>query len=213
MGVEEITDTEVQPEHETPPSESEAGSESAPDPEKDKLRKALKEANREAAARRKRLEELEAAEEQRKQSELSELDREKQAREKVEKELASERERVSGLLIKSAFEVEASRVGIAHPEDAYLLADKASIEVDENGKVTGVADAIKALVEAGRVPMLEGRRRAPDLDGGAGGGDRQTRKDGQLTPEQLEMAKKLGLSPETYAKQLKIEPVSKELKL
>jgi phage I-like protein len=100
--------------------------------------------------------------------------------------------------IQSAFVAAAAKVGAAHPEDAYALADLTGVEI-ENGKVTGVTEAVQALVEAKRL-VLSGRPVAPELDAGAGGGERKKEK--ALTAEQLETARKMGVSPEQYAKYL-----------
>jgi hypothetical protein len=71
------------------------------------------------------------------------------------------------------------------------------VDVDEDGKVTGVAEAVKTLVDAGRVPM-SGKTPAPNLDGGAGGGDR-SKAQVKLSQDELEIARKLQITPEKYA--------------
>lgn len=101
-------------------------------------------------------------------------------------------------LIRAAFVAEAAKAGAAHPEDAFALADLATISIADDGKVVGAGEAVKALVDNGRLVMAA-RPQAPNLDGGAGGGGRPGDTQA-LTPEQLEMARKLGVKPEDYIK-------------
>jgi len=185
-----ITPTVETPETPAEPSDVEA--------ELAKVKAALKAANRESAERRKRLEDLEKADTERKTAEMTELERLKAEREAALKEAASAREQSRQMLIRSAFVAEAAKAGAAHPTDVYLLADRSAVDVDEAGNVTGVAEAIKALLDAGRIP-LSGKPQAPALDGGAGSGDRS--KGGpRLSPLEIELAGKLGLTAEQYTK-------------
>ena len=105
-------------------------------------------------------------------------------------------------MIRAEFISEASRLNVAHPEDAYALADRAGVQISDDGKVIGVNEAVKALVEGGRLP-LTGKPKAPGMDGGAGGGDRDSDKKVELTEEERKTAAKMGLKPEAYAKQKK----------
>ena len=168
------------------------------DPEKVRLRVALAKANKEAGDRRKRLKELEEAEEERKKASMSASEKLQAENEKLKKEAQEANENAKTTLIKAAFAVAAAQSGAVHPEDVFLLADKSGVEVADDGTVTGVAEAVEALVKAGRVPVSEERRVAPDLNGGAGSGDRSKIK---LTPDELEMARKMGVSPERAAAQ------------
>lgn len=102
-------------------------------------------------------------------------------------------------LIRAAFVAEAATQGAAHPEDAFALADLAGVEIGEGGQVTGVEEAVKVLVAAGRLPM-SGRPRAPGLDGGAGGGEPPGGGEPELSDEEREIARKLGLTEEQYQK-------------
>lgn len=118
-------------------------------------------------------------------------------------DLEAERDRAvmeaNDRLIKAAFVAAAAQAGAAHPEDAFALADLGGVEIGEDGQVTGVEDAVKALVEAGRLPMSD-KRRAPGLDGGAGGGQGPGKKAPELSDEEREMARKMGLTEEQYQK-------------
>lgn len=167
--------------------------------ELERMRTALKAANRESAERRKRLEELEAQEEARKTAEMTELERARAEKEAAEQRARDADARVTQTLIRSAFVAEAAKAGAVNPEDAYVLADKNGVEVADDGTVTGVAEAVKALVDAGRVP-LSGKAPAPSLDGTAGGGDRPRHNAEKLTALEIDLAQKMGLTLEQYQK-------------
>ena len=140
-------------------------------------------------------EKLDALEE----AQLSEL--EKAQRRAAEAEAARDRalQEANERLIQSAFMAAAAKAGAAYPEDVYYLADLSGVSIEENGTVTGVTEAVGALVEAGRLVMA-GKPKAPSLDSGAGSGERPEEKTLRLTEEELAMARKLGLKPEDYAK-------------
>lgn len=124
------------------------------------------------------------------------------------KQLEAERDKALSTanmrLLQAAFVAEAAQAGAMHPKDAYALAvaDGLQVSVDDKGDVVGVAEAVKALLEAGRLP-LKGKLQAPGLDGGAGGGKRAADSEPDLTTEEMETALKMGLSPEDYAKSKK----------
>lgn len=130
---------------------------------------------------------------------LSEL--EKAQKRAAEAEAAKDRalQEANDRLIKAAFIAEAAKAGAAHPEDAFALADLGAVAITDDGAVSGVAEAVKALVEGERLVMT-GRPTAPNLDGGAGGGERTGEKAVRLSQEELEMARKMGLTPEQYQK-------------
>ena len=126
----------------------------------------------------------------------SELQRAQEAREAAEKTAQAAMTNANMRLIQAEFIAAAALAGVAHPEDAFALADRAAVQMGDDGKVTGVTEQVKALVDAGRLPMQAGPR-APKLDSGAGGGDRTT---GSLkpTPEQEAYARKMGIPIEKY---------------
>ena len=161
-----------------------------------RARDALRAANNEAAQRRKKLDEYEKAEQTRKDAELSEMD-------KLNKRLAeAETARQQALttandrLIKAAFVAEAAKHGVEYPEDAFLLADKTNVAVDDSGNVIGVAETVKSLVDGKRLPLRS--RAIASLDAGAGStsnGQRST----ALNEAELAIARRLGIKPEDYA--------------
>jgi hypothetical protein len=162
---------------------------------------ALTSANGEAAKSRHKANALEAAEEARKTAALSDLEKEKKRADDAEAREKTANEKAQTTALKAAFENAAYKAGVLHPEDVYLLADKSSVAVDDDGKITGVTEAVKALVDAGRVPMTaSGPPPAPNLDGGAGGNHGGAGA-AKLTADEIEMAGKMGVSLEAAAKQ------------
>ena len=128
----------------------------------------------------------------------SELQRAQEAREAAEKTAQAALTNANQRLIQAEFIAAAALAGVAHPEDAYALADKAAIQIGDDGKVTGVTEQVKALVDASRLPMQSGPR-APNLNGGAGGGNRSSETI-KPTPIQVEAAQKMGIPIEEYMK-------------
>lgn len=165
-------------------------------------RAALKKANAEAAANRKKLEAFEKAEEDRKLASASELEKAQLAAKKAEDKAEAALKTANERTLKASFIAEASKYGAKIPADAYALAiaDGAEVSVDEAGNVTGVAEAVKALVDAGRLP-LTGKPGAPGLDAGAGGNSRPE-KTIVLSDEQKRMAQYAGMTEEQYIKYL-----------
>jgi hypothetical protein len=186
--------TPVAPTQDTPdaPSAAELIAENA------RMRDALKAANSESASRRKKLEEYEKAEQERKDAELSETDRlnKKLAEAEAAKQqaLSTANER----LIRAAFVAQAALAGAEFPNDAFLLAERAGVTIDDDGNVTGVAEAVKAIVESGRLPLKD-KRRAPSLDAGAGGSQSPAGSKPALTEAELQVARRMGITPEQYA--------------
>jgi hypothetical protein len=164
--------------------------------ELERTRAALKAANRESAERRKRLEELEALEAERKAAAMTDLEKAEERAKQAEASAEQARQETRETLIRAAFVSEAAKAGAAHPEDVYLLANRVSVEITD-GRVEGVAEAVKALVDAGRIPVRAAG--APNLDGGAGGQQRTHTE--KLTPLELDLAKKMGLTLDQYGKQ------------
>lgn len=159
-------------------------------------REALKAANREAAQRRIKLDEYEKAEQTRKESELSEMDKLNRRLAEAEQQRQQALQTANDRLIKAAFVAEAAKHGVEYPEDAFLLADKSNVAVDDSGNVTGVAETVKTLVDGKRLPLRN--RAVASLDAGAGstgGGQRST----ALNEAELAIARRLGIKPEDYA--------------
>jgi hypothetical protein len=147
----------------------------------------------------KKLAELEKLEAERKTAEMSELERANERATVAEAKAAQAEARAQETLVRAAFVSQAAKVGALFPDDVYLLADRSAVSVSEDGSVMGVKEAVKALVDSKRIPL--GGRSAPDLDGDAGGNDRQKSAAQRLTPDDLEIARKMGIAPEKFAAQ------------
>jgi len=140
------------------------------------------------------------------QAQMSEIEKaQRQAQEateaarKAQEERDRAQEQARDTLIRAAVMSHAATAGAAHPEDAYYLANLGLISIGDDGKIEGADKAVAALVEAGRLP-LRGRAQAPNLDAGAGSGERSGQREPALLPEELEIARKLGVKPEDYQK-------------
>ena len=130
---------------ETPTTEAGATPTAA---EFERLQAALKAANKEAADRRKRLDALEADEAKRKEAELSEVEKADQRAKAAEAKAQTLEQRWRDGMLRSAVTLAATQAQFYDPEDAYRLADLTSLTVNDDGTVTGVEDALKALVKA-----------------------------------------------------------------
>jgi len=134
------------------------------------------------------------------EAQKSELEKAHEAKAKAEAERTEALQTANERLIQAEFISQASRLGVLHPKDAYALADRSAIAV-ENGEVVGVDQVVKELVEGGRLP-LSGKPVPPDLNGSAGANQRPSEKDkaAKMTEAEKEMADKLQVSAEDYAK-------------
>lgn len=133
-----------------------------------------------------------------KQEELSEVEKLRAKLEKAEQQAADAQRSAEAQLIRAAFIAEASKHGVKNPADAYALADRSEVAIDESGDVVGVEAAVKALVEAGRLPLASGSS-APPLDGGAGDSKRPGRTT-TLTANEKAMAQAFNMTEEEYIK-------------
>lgn len=175
--------------------------------ELNKAREALSAANRESATRRKKLEEYEKAESARAAAEQAKKEAELSETEKLNRKLAAaEQAREQALqtanqrLLRAAFVAEAAVAGAEFPDDAFRLADTSGVTVDDDGNVSGVKEAVKAIVDSGRLPLKNKRQPPPNLDAGAGNGQKAAdARAAQLTEAELEMARKMRITPEQYA--------------
>ena len=107
--------------------------------ELERTRAALKAANAESAARRKKLEAYQAFDDElsRVKAELAD------ARAAADSAKAQARQAA----IQFAVELEAGKQKFQDPADALSLADLSAVQVADNGAVTGAAEAVKALAD------------------------------------------------------------------
>lgn len=149
-----------------PPSDAEIRA------ELERTRAALKAANKEAADRRKRLEALEAADQERQQAEMTELDKTKAALEKLKKEHEGTAARLRRAALKDAAREAAQKAGLAFAvgalADAVDLGAFDDLEVGGDGAVAGMSDAIKVLQKK-RPYLFAPSPGAPDINAGARG--------------------------------------------
>jgi predicted KAP-like P-loop ATPase len=102
---------------------------------------------KERDARKRQTDEIGAAEAKRRQAELSEVEQLKAKIAESEKAKADAEARVNDALIRHAVEMAANKLKFHRPEVAYQLLDLAEVSIDEDGKVSGVDEALKKLVK------------------------------------------------------------------
>ncbi len=136
---------------------------------------------------------------ERETAELSELDRIRKENTALTEKAAQTEQRARATALQAEFKVQAALKGVAHPDDAMALAGDVAQFVSESGQVHGVAEAIDALIAAGRLPTTTARAQAPGLDAGAGSGAAGS-KQVKLTDAELAVARRMRLTPEQYAK-------------
>lgn len=100
--------------------------------------------NRINKAIKKTREELEA---EKKKESLSELERLKLEKEESDKKLIEATNRSNQFLIQSKVVSIASKLKIRDPEAAFILMDKDDVSIDDNGKVLGIENSLKALIK------------------------------------------------------------------
>jgi hypothetical protein len=141
-------------------------------------KKASRDANREAAALRKRLKEYEDAEEARKTAALSETERLQKERDDATKAAAAAQEQARAAFLRAEVATASVDLKIVDPEAALALMDHTKVTWSDDGKPEGVAEALTAL--AAVKPYLVAKPGTPTLDpsnGGRGGAP-------DLTPQQ-----------------------------
>ena len=138
--------------------------------ELERTRAALKTANKEAAERRKRLEEIEANEAKRKESELTEVQRAAQRADNAEASLKQVKDRYRTNAIRNEIKLYAQNAGFVDTQDAIALVDMSSVDFDEaNDKVTGAKEAIDALAKAKPHLLKAEKPQAPNINSFGGG--------------------------------------------
>ncbi len=139
--------------------------------ELERTRAALKTANKEAAERRKKLEEIEANDAKRKESELTEVQRAAKRAEEAEASLKQTKDRYRQNAIRNEIKLYAQNAGFVDIADAIALADMSGVDFDEaNDKVIGAKEAIDALAKA-KPHLLKApdKPQAPNINSFGGG--------------------------------------------
>lgn len=142
----------------------------------------------------KELDSLRAADEERKNADLSEVDKLKKLVAQRDDELTTMRERGKQQSIQHRFEALATKAGAVDPEAAFKLADLSGVDLDEQGNVVGIDDALKALKTAR--PFLFSQTTEPV---GGGGGNPPGGPGGKAGKTFTE-AEILAMSPEEFVK-------------
>ena len=116
--------------------------------ELDRVRKALADANKEAAARRKKLEALEKAEADRQQAQMSELEKAQAKLAELEKRAAEAEAGKRQALIRAAVIARATVQGFREPEDVLRFLDAGAVQITDDGQVTNADDLLQKLAKA-----------------------------------------------------------------
>jgi hypothetical protein len=123
--------------------------------ELERLRKALKETNKEAADRRKKLEAFEAAEKERQAAQMTELEKaQAQATEALKKAEEAEQARTATeakaleRLMRAEVISAASQLGFNDPADAWNFIDRTKITVTDEDTFEGIDKALEAVVKS-----------------------------------------------------------------
>lgn len=106
----------------------------------------------------------------------SEAEKLREALEAEKAKAAQAVERAKTALIKAAFTAEALAANLVSVDDAFKLADLSGVEVDDDGTVTGVKEAVEKLVQ--EKPYLVKQA----VSGGAGGGNPARSRTGDSNP-------------------------------
>jgi len=112
-------------------------------------------------------EELEA---EKKKESLSELERLKLEKEESDQKLIEATNRSNQFLIQSKVVSIASKLKIRDPEAAYILMNKDDISIDDNGKVLGIENSLKALIKE-KPYLLDSGNDSNNQDPQSGGDD------------------------------------------
>lgn len=121
--------------------------------ELERTRLALKNANKEAADRRKKLEAFEAAEKEKADKELSESQRLQKRLDEIEAQRAELENKLRLTTIHNAALAKAAELGFENTSDALALTDLSAVEITEDGKATGFEKQLEALAKSGRLQM------------------------------------------------------------
>lgn len=147
----------------------------------------------ELKAKAAKLDEIEEAQ----KSELEKLQDQLAENQRKAAEAQAERD---GAIIQNAVLVEAGKQGV--PQDrlgaALKLLDTNMLSVEDDGTVTGVQEAVKAMLEANAFLIGDGTT-PPSTDAGAGSGERPG-KTVTLTPEEKKLARLSNMTEEEYLK-------------
>lgn len=177
-------------------ADAEAAAEQGDDFDKDRAMQTIKNLREYEKQAKKLQKELDAAQAKLKEEEDAKLSEQEKALKRAEAAeakiaAAEDKLRTANLLVALAD----SGHGIVSAKAAAKLIE--GVEYDDDGKPSNLDDILPAFIES--YPFLVGEKpKAKPGDINAGGGSKQG-EGPKLTAEQLDMAGKLGMSPEEYA--------------
>jgi hypothetical protein len=112
-----------------------------------RMQSALKAANKESAARRKQIEELQAADDKRKKDELSEIDRLKLEKQEAETKAATAEATLQAERVKNQIYAEASKAQFGEKKQPFEKPEIAYKLLSDEDKAGDVEDALKRLAK------------------------------------------------------------------
>jgi len=107
----------------------------------------LKKARREAASYRTKLRKLEQAEDERKKAQMTEAERIKAELAEAQSRAAEAEQRATETMLRMSVVAAAAKANFNDPADAWRMIDLAALEVDEDGTVAGVDEAVATLLK------------------------------------------------------------------
>lgn len=116
--------------------------------ELERMRKALADANKEAAQRRKKLEAFEQAEAERKKAEMTELEQAQAKLAELERRAQEAEAGKREALIRAAVIAKATARGFRDPEDVLRFLDTSKVEIADDGQVADVDTLLGELGKA-----------------------------------------------------------------
>lgn len=192
----EMVDDDNAPEVRTPPKPSVPEDLESLRAEHERTKTALAKANKEATARRHRLEELEAAERERETANLSEAERiKREIRDARDKAAEFERLAIAAQTaldtekINNEIERQATKMGFVYPDTVHGMIEPGRVEKDpETGKIIGVKEALERLAKE-RPKLIEAAPRggSPPREGPRTRFNDRDRERGPSIEEELRM--------------------------
>lgn len=120
----------------------------APEIDIEAMRKELAEARREAAKYRTSLRKFEQEQKDKATESMTAEERYKTELGTLQQRLAAAEQTAHDRLVRSAVVSAAAKAGFVDPDDAFALVDHGALDISEDGSVTGVDDAIRAIAKA-----------------------------------------------------------------
>lgn len=112
------------------------------------MQEALKKANHEAAANRKKLQAFEEAERKRKEAEMSELEKAQAQIEELQKQTLKAEESARMRAIQAEVIGVSATLEFADPKDALAMIDMTKVETTEEGEIKGVKEQLETLAKS-----------------------------------------------------------------